>query len=983
VIVKDAFVTVQKLWTADDLATLSRRLKDMSLNFSLDKVKFAKLLQLPTSYDGAVTTWFEDFSKDRASQVVDGLEFIAAAILVSSQIALYQKIYILFDLFDLDKTDFIRKDEFTIFLKATTTGLSRMLSGLPPPSSVSEIGGIVTEFFREIGKQALSKQDFLQWMTEAHFALNYLSVLSKLGTCVFAWGSNQRCPLGLNLEPRTQTLPTPLMNLEGIRIQQIATHESHSLFLTAEGRVWSCGNGFAGILGHGDLHNRPQPQLIDALAHTSVVSVSVGVRHCMAISEKGQVFTWGSADIGQLGHGDVNDTSIHEQAFDPKTGGSFAYVCKPTVVMGLFGKKIVAKRGACSNFTSCILTDTGELYSFGNNTDGQCGVGQRYPKQQLIHVEQHMHRTAMMAVFEPAKVEVGDVRFSEVSGGGYHFMAIESPSLDIGGRVWTWGRGLYGKLGHGDQRSMYVPHIVEEMKYQVCQDIAAGATHSICLCALSRLTITGPKSEDPRFVTLNPFSLLALPLARADLSIGVCKEIQPEGTSLKLNAYLSAQLLYMSLPLRYDPERPLGNMDGLSMEEVSKSAVLIDRGLWEGQWLKLNTTDFDFMVKLSSHGAQITPKTALIDHIMMPLEGRWDYAKDCPGKLCVFELSTQSEDTSEEVLTPIILEMALACVQARAVACICVLPRGAKLFDVPAPKNGKATNLNGLPYGVMSYEHGVGLKKHLQRLVSTRAAETADGTLEETRDWQAKIEDFTGRTYYENGKTGEKRWTLPQADARTQATLMVATSETFLKRLKAVLTLKPLGIVVAQQSWRPDVEFVSIPEDVFGDSPPVPIVMITYEAGEELKSVISSGADPTVSMEVHSKGGVFAWGNGTSGQLGLSGIENQTLLETAKNVLTHEEFAFSSKPCYVAHLHEHQVIEVGCGSHHTVAVTEEGEVLSWGSREAVGVVLDKEQQFSDVPLFVEQFEGLAKAKRVFAGYNQSFAVADMPFKGVV
>eukprot|EP00971_Amphidinium_carterae_P292475 5806235-Amphidinium_carterae.1 len=44
-------------------------------------------------------------------------------------------------------------------------------------------------------------------------------------------------------------------------------------------------------------------------------------------------------------------------------------------------------------------------------------------------------------------------------------------------------------------------------------------------------------------------------------------------------------------------------MDGLSMEEVTKSAVLIDRGLWEGQWLKLNTTDFDFMVKLSSHGA--------------------------------------------------------------------------------------------------------------------------------------------------------------------------------------------------------------------------------------------------------------------------------------------------------------------------------------------------------------------------------------------
>mmetsp|Transcript_16041 Transcript_16041/g.37833 ORF Transcript_16041/g.37833 Transcript_16041/m.37833 type:complete len:999 (-) Transcript_16041:9-3005(-) len=985
VVVNDHFLTIQNLWTADDLASLVNRLKEMSLNFSLDKVKFSKLLQLASSYDAVVAQWFQEFSKDRASQVVDGLEFLSAAVLISSQLALYQKICILFDLFDLDKTGCVRKDEFTIFLKATTTGLHRMLTGLPPPSPVSELGGLSAEFFATLSSQALSKQDLLQWITEAHFSLNYLSVISKLDVCLFAWGGNQRRPLGLNMEPKQQLLPTPLLNLEGVRIQQIATHESHTLFLTQEGLLWSCGSGFAGILGHGDMKNRPQPQLIEALAHTAVVSIAVGVRHSVAVSSKGQVFTWGSADLGQLGHGDVTDAAVHEQAFDEKTGGSFSYVCKPTVVMGLFGKKIIAVQAACANFTTAILTDQGAVYSFGNNTDGQCGVGQRYAKQKLLYVEPHMHRTAMMVVMDPAKIELSSssTKFSQICGGGYHFMAIESASPDRGGKLWTWGRGLYGKLGQGDQRSMYEPRAVDDLQHQVCEDIAAGSMHSICLCALSRLTITGSKPEDPRVAMLNPFSLLALPLARADLLADACVEVTPPDTSLKLKAYASAPLLYMSLPLRYDSDRPLGNMDGLSMDEVSRSVVLIDRGLWEGQWLKLNTTDFDFKVKLSSHGAQITPKTALIDHIMMPLEGKWDYALDCSGKICVFELSPRCEEPAPEKLTPIILEMAAACVKARAVACLCVLPKNAQLFDVPAPQNGASANLNGLPYGVMSYDHGIGLKKHLQRLVGVRAAEAPDGTLKETRDWQEKIEDFTGRTFYENTKTSEKRWTMPQVDSKTQATLMVVQEDTFLKRLKAVLTLRPKAIVLSQQSWRPDVEFVPIPEEIFGGGPPVPIVMVTYEAGEELKGVITSGAGPHMSMEVHPKGGVFAWGNGTAGQLGLAGIENQTFLEKSMNTLTREEFSFSSRPCYVAHLHEHQVTEVGCGSQHTVAVTQEGEVLAWGNRDSIGVVLDKQQQFSDVPVFVEQFEGLAKASRVFAGHNQSFALAEMPYKHVV
>merc|ERR1719377_245984 len=161
----------------------------MTLNFSLDKVKFQKFLQLSPSYENVVHHWFEDFSHDRASQVVDGLEFLSASIMVSSKVPLFRKIVLLFGLFDLDKTGCIRKDEFTIFLKAVTTGLHRMLRGLPPPASVMELGMLSAEFFGTLSSQVLSKHDMLMWMTEAHYSLHYLSCLSKLGSAVFAWGT--------------------------------------------------------------------------------------------------------------------------------------------------------------------------------------------------------------------------------------------------------------------------------------------------------------------------------------------------------------------------------------------------------------------------------------------------------------------------------------------------------------------------------------------------------------------------------------------------------------------------------------------------------------------------------------------------------------------------------------------------------------------------------------------------------------------------
>jgi len=979
--VKDHFASIQTLWSEDDLTNLVNRLKDMTLNFSLDRMKFTKLMQLSSSYEALVGKWFEEFSHDRASQVVDGLEFLASAILISSKVPLFRKICLLFNLFDLDKTGCIRKDEFTIFLKAVTTGLHRMLTGLPPPATVMELGSQSTEFFGTLGNQVLSQHDLLMWTTEAHYSLHYLSVLSKLGTGVFSFGTNHRYQLGLNFEPRIQRVPAPVLSLEGIHVVSIASNESHSLFLTDDGRVWSCGSGFCGILGHSTVEDSAQPRIIEALMNSRVVDVAAGVRHSVAVSEKGQVFTWGAADLGQLGHGATEDREVHEWAYDPKTGGYFAYVTKPTVVMALFGRKILARRVSCCNFTTVALTDAGLLFSWGNNTDGQCGQGQRCPEHRLVYVDSHMHRTAMQAIMEPKKVEVADslgnpVRFRSISCGGYHSLAIDEYN-----RVWTWGQGLWGKLGHGDQRSMYDPKLVDALKYQICQNIAAGESHSICLASLYRLTITGSSTTVP----LGPFSLLGLPTGRVDYHAASRQPVNPPNTSLQLNAFACAKLLQIGLPFRHDPDKPILDPEQCSLEEVQDSVILMDRSLWEGEWLKLATTDYDFKVQMSSSGAGIAARggRSRTDHIMLSADGKWDAETDFDEKICVFELSLRTTKTTPAELTEVILEIAMECQQGRGLACLCVLPKRVDVFDVVAvPGTAAGESLRSFTFGVMSYEHGVALKKHITRLVNMRIAEAPNGLPDELGDWTDCREEFTGRQYFQNDKTGQRRWAPPQIDSNTEASLLAIRDDSFFPRLKALLDLRPKGIVVCQQSWRPDVEIITLPETLFNlDQLDIPIAMITYEAGEELKGVAANGAEPWVTMEIQPSGGMYSWGNGTFGQLGLAGIENQNFLTHTQNTLTNEENAFANRPYYVAHLHEHQVTDIACGAAHSIATTQQGEVFSWGAAEGLGVPLNT--KMSEVPMFVEQLEGLVKASKVYAGHHHSFVIADLPFKNVL
>ncbi len=89
------------------------------------------------------------------------------------------------------------------------------------------------------------------------------------------------------------------------RVVDVALSSYHTLFLTADGSVYSAGQGRCGKLGLGTLADCANlPQKITGLP--PVVQVSCSDFHSAACSRE-EVFTWGNAGNGKLGQG-LTDT---------------------------------------------------------------------------------------------------------------------------------------------------------------------------------------------------------------------------------------------------------------------------------------------------------------------------------------------------------------------------------------------------------------------------------------------------------------------------------------------------------------------------------------------------------------------------------------------------------------------------------------------------------------------------------------------------
>ena len=107
------------------------------------------------------------------------------------------------------------------------------------------------------------------------------------------------------LDDEDHVVPTPtlLPSIAGICISSVAPGWGSSAAVSAAETVYTWGKGNYGCLGHGDTEGLLVPNQVQALKVHRVLSVSTGFGHCLAVTERGEVFSWGWDDARQCGHG--------------------------------------------------------------------------------------------------------------------------------------------------------------------------------------------------------------------------------------------------------------------------------------------------------------------------------------------------------------------------------------------------------------------------------------------------------------------------------------------------------------------------------------------------------------------------------------------------------------------------------------------------------------------------------------------------------
>ena len=153
--------------------------------------------------------------------------------------------------------------------------------------------------------------------------------------------------------------PLPLESLGWplVRIVAVAAHTMHSLALSADGAVFSFGQGRCGKLGHGDEATEWRPRRVVALEHEHAAGVAAGQQHSLVLTSAGGVYSFGSGFAGKLGHGDRRNQLA------------------PRRVEALRGLKVAAV--AAGSYHSLAVAE-GRAYSFGDGGMGQLGHGDRH-----------------------------------------------------------------------------------------------------------------------------------------------------------------------------------------------------------------------------------------------------------------------------------------------------------------------------------------------------------------------------------------------------------------------------------------------------------------------------------------------------------------------------------------------------------------------------------------------------------------------------
>jgi|GEM_PF-1360617 len=264
----------------------------------------------------------------------------------------------------------------------------------------------------------------------------FIAHATTWGGMAHAWGRNNSGQLGNGtiLDSYTPVQPSIPGN-----VTAISAGSGHTLAVDADGGVWAWGNNGSGELGDDTITDRMIPVRVKNAGGlnylSSIVAVSAGFSHSLALDSSGHVWAWGQNDWGQLGQ---NPAAYDKSALPLEVAITD-----------------VAAISAGQAYSVALKTD-GTVWAWGVNDNGQLGLGNLIDQSAPVQI--------------PALANI-----ASVSAGWVHALA-----LDGDGNVWAWGKNEFGQIGV-DPATPYSAVPIQVNGLSNIEAVSAGLGYSLAL----------------------------------------------------------------------------------------------------------------------------------------------------------------------------------------------------------------------------------------------------------------------------------------------------------------------------------------------------------------------------------------------------------------------------------------------------------------------------------------------------------------------
>ncbi|NWU07763.1 RPGR regulator, partial [Cephalopterus ornatus] len=268
----------------------------------------------------------------------------------------------------------------------------------------------------------------------------------------------------------------------------ISCGDEHTAIITGKGKLYMFGSNDWGQLGLGSKNTVSKPTCVKALKPEKPKLAVCGRNHTLVYTEKGNVYAAGGNSEGQLGLGDTEErTTFH--------------------LISFFTNQHKIKQLAAGSYTSAAVTEDGQLFVWGDNSEGQIGLANESCVSVPCRVDVGKPVSSVSCGYYHSALITGDgelYTFGEPANGKLGLLPeqlknnrVPQPVLGImekvnkvacGGEhtvvltetdVYTFGLGQYGQLGHGTfVFESSVPKSVKHLKKHKIRNVACGENHT-------------------------------------------------------------------------------------------------------------------------------------------------------------------------------------------------------------------------------------------------------------------------------------------------------------------------------------------------------------------------------------------------------------------------------------------------------------------------------------------------------------------------